>query len=522
MVHLAFALLFLVGHTAGSKACAQCHAAIYRSFSATPMARSSGAVSDSNAPLAEFDAGGTGTHFRIERSAGGITVHYLQGAIGGERRLNLFVGAGVVGRSYAYDADGFLFQAPVSYYASTGQWDLSPGFQRSDHVNLTRPIENSCFNCHASGLRTVSGTVNGYQTPPFEEGGVSCERCHGNGDAHVRRGAKMVNPAKLNPAERDSICAQCHLVGVIRIAKAGAAPYSPGGRLFDGTEAFLWGTGTHQLSANSHFEQLVQSACWRRSEGKFWCGSCHDPHPIVPTAERAGYFRQRCLTCHTRSAPDCSAPAKQRQAARDDCVSCHMKAKTLATVQHAAQIDHTIPRIPGEQASPVVPDDASLIPFPGSTAGDRELGLAYAGEALPRNNPSWGKRAIPLLESAAEAHPDDAAVSEQLAQLYDRMGRNDDACKLFAKASQQRATGAGALVNLGACQAQQGEFASAVASWTEALVRNPGLEEARLNLAVAQFRLGNTAAARANLQKALEFDPFLQRARELLAAMDEK
>jgi Tfp pilus assembly protein PilF len=516
---------------ADSKVCAPCHADIYRRYSATPMARSSGVVSTESSPLlrqAEFTDGATGAHFRLARQGPGTFVHFSQGNAEGERQLDYFIGAGVVGRSYASMIDGFLFQAPVAYYSSTGQWDLSPGFEGSDRMNLTRPVEPACLNCHASGLRAVAGTVNGYEGSPFANNeGVSCERCHGSGEMHVARmksgdakqGPGIVNPARLPAVERDSVCAQCHLESVIRISKMGIdAGYAPGKALFDSTSAFLWSSGARRLAANSHFEQLVRSACWRRSAGKLWCGTCHDPHPVAAEGPRATFYRRRCLTCHTVSAPACSALARERQAAGDNCISCHMASTPIATVQHAAQADHTISRTP-RAPEPALSDDASLVPFPGSASGDRELGLAYASEALSGNNRVWGMRAFALLKKVAAARPGDAAVTVQLAQLYDRMGQEQQACELFARAVKDGVSGPGALVNLGACQAKSGDIDSAMISWTRALQRNPALESARLNLAVAQRQSGNLDGARANLETALKYDPFSQRAQELLRSL---
>ena len=516
-----------------SKVCGQCHAEIYQRYAATPMALTSGTVDSSNAPIPkeiEFTDSNRGTHFRLEQSAEGAIVHFSKGGSEGERRLDYFIGAGVMGRSYASDIDGFLFQSPVAYYSSTAQWDLSPGFEATDRLAMMRPIEPACLTCHGSGLRMVAGTVNGYQKPVFVESGVSCERCHGAGDVHVARmktkkndqGSGIVNPAKLNFAERDSICAQCHLTGEMRIAKTGrVAEYVAGQKLFDSTSIFLWSNGTHQPVANSHFEQLVQSACWRRSNSKLWCGTCHDPHTTVAEGARTKYYRERCLTCHTLNAPGCSAPAQLRRAATDDCVSCHMPSKAIGAVQHSAQTDHTILRIPRkDHEAPAA--DASLIPFPGSSAGHRELALAYASEALAHNNRTWGTRAISLLKETLAAYPDDAVAAEQLAQLYDRAGRAAAACELFGKAVRESLPGVGALVNFGNCQADRGDMDAAMTSWSQALRRNPGLEAARLNLAVAQYRSGNIEAARANLRTALKYDPFSQRARELLQSIPDK
>jgi hypothetical protein len=407
LIPLAAALLIQLARATDSKACGECHSAIYKSYSAAPMAMTSGVVDDASAPLpkrADFADSATATRFRVTRKEHQTFIHFAQGASEGERRLDYFIGAGVVGRSYATSINGFLLQAPVSYYASTKDWDLSPGFGDSDRLTMTRPVEPACLNCHASDLRNIANTVNGYESKAFLQAGVSCERCHGPGETHVarmrsgnhRQGSGIVNPRKLDRGERDSVCAQCHLVGVIRVSKNPASvKYEPGKRLFDSTSAFLWNHGADRSVANSHFEQLVRSSCWNKSAGKMWCGTCHDAHAIVAPANQSAFYRARCLSCHTVQAPVCSAPPHLRTAEHDDCVACHMPSKPINSVAHAAQVDHTISRKPENEAVPPGSDSmnsAVLVPFPGSAGDDRELGLAYATEALPTNNRSWGER----------------------------------------------------------------------------------------------------------------------------------
>jgi hypothetical protein len=519
---LLFVTCLFTGKATCSEVCAECHAAIYRSYSSTPMAQTSGPA-DKTVP-GEFTDPITKTSFRIDPAAG---VHLSQGDLEANRKLDYFIGAGAIGRSYISSLDTFLFQSPISFYSSTRSWDLSPGFEGSHDLNMTRPVEPACLNCHASNLRSLPGTVNGYGSPAFSPG-VTCERCHGAGSQHITRmrsrGARpdtheasgIVNPAKLNREQRESVCAQCHLVGVVRIAKLSKTVYSPGENLFDGTSAFLWSEGSQPLAANSHFEQLVRSVCWKASKGNLWCGTCHDPHLTVPPAERVAYFRQRCLACHQKTGLDCTAPAVQREAAHDDCISCHMPSKPIDTVQHAAQTDHTITRKPHPEVAAALSDNATLIPFPGSGAGNRELGLAYASEAIAHNRKPWAMRALNLLQAAPA---DDVASLDQLAQIYDHMGREKEACELFSKVAQSGDAAPGAWVNQGTCQASSGDLPAAIKSWSEALARNPGLTSARLNLAVAQYRTGNTGAARATLKVALRYDPFSRQALELLQSL---
>ena len=178
LVHLcsSVALFVLRGET-GSEVCGTCHRDIFRSYQATGMARSSGAVADIENE-GSFAHKLSGVGYRIFRQDGAAWFGFDVAGMQGRRRLEYFIGSGAVGRSYLYTIDSFLYQAPVSWYAGPARWDLSPGYTQYDHLYLTRGIETVCLQCHASRLQPAAGTSNGYASPPFREGGVSCERCH--------------------------------------------------------------------------------------------------------------------------------------------------------------------------------------------------------------------------------------------------------------------------------------------------------------------------------------------------------
>ncbi len=210
----------------GSKACARCHAEIYRKYSATGMARSSGRTgADSfqeSFDRAAFSDRASGAEYRV---APGYRLEFSRSAAGvqGERTLDWFIGSGSVGRSYLFSIDGFLFQSPVSYYTMAAKWDISPGYRQYLTINLTRAVETACLQCHASRLQPLSGVQNRFGQPPFLEGGVGCERCHGPGKNHAAGSRGIVNPAKLDPPRRDGICAQCHLTGAAALPAPAAS-----------------------------------------------------------------------------------------------------------------------------------------------------------------------------------------------------------------------------------------------------------------------------------------------------------
>ena len=61
--------------------------------------------------------------YRVGRQAGSYFFEFLQQGttqpIQGRRQLEYFVGSGAAARSYLLSVDGFLYEAPVSYYSNS-------------------------------------------------------------------------------------------------------------------------------------------------------------------------------------------------------------------------------------------------------------------------------------------------------------------------------------------------------------------------------------------------------------------
>ena len=121
----------------GSQSCAACHADIYRSFQRTPMSHSSGRTGTGEMQERFDQAGFRDATGRYAYSVGRATGQYYfefrqQGAgqpIQGRRELRYFVGSGSAARSYLIDMDGFLYEAPVSYYHDSASWKSAPGYR---------------------------------------------------------------------------------------------------------------------------------------------------------------------------------------------------------------------------------------------------------------------------------------------------------------------------------------------------------------------------------------------------------
>src|SRR5580704_2549031 len=73
--------------------------------------------------------------------------------------------------------------------------------------NMKRPTGPLCDGCHSVGYDV--------HTKQVAEWNVGCERCHGDGAAHVAlpTAANIVNPARMEDRLGDDTCIQCHSQG---------------------------------------------------------------------------------------------------------------------------------------------------------------------------------------------------------------------------------------------------------------------------------------------------------------------
>jgi hypothetical protein len=467
-----------------SPLCLPCHRDVVSSYAATPMAQSSGAV--------ERGESGSFSHngVRYAMEAAGSTLRLKSPAV---RDLRYFIGSGHKARSYLWERDGYLYQAPAAFYAAARRWDLAPSYASYAFPLLTRAIVPGCLQCHATGVRTRRNTLNGYDSPPFGQGGIGCERCHGDASAHARDPrAAVLNPARLPPDARDSICAQCHLSGAYRVPRAGHTHdgFRPGDRISDHMAVFI--RGDAGLRVTSHVEDLARSRCSIVSGAKLWCGSCHDPHRRPAPAEKSAWFRAKCESCHQR--PKC----KDRAAGQNDCVSCHMSRRPAVDSEHTVFTDHSIQRRP--RRSSLANSGGPLRLFGGGAADPRDLGIAYAMAGDP-------EKALPLLLAAVERNARDEEALLYLASLHRKRNARAEAIQRFEQALALHPHALTALTELGALYMEDGRTEAALALWRRALAMNPALTLVRTNVALAYLKSGNREGAVHELRTALAWEP---------------
>lgn len=404
----------------GMATCAICHPAQHQSYIQTGMGRS---FAPASRERSDADFSGHPEVFDAERDLhyrpfwrgealmvaefrllGSDTVHYR------EEQVDHIIGSGQHTNSHLVERDGYLYQAPVTFYTQEGRWDLAPGFEGGYSTRFERPIETECITCHNGHSVHRAGTRNAYEAIPA---GIDCERCHGPGAQHVRQKLagvlvdtaehidySIVNPGKLALDRQLDLCQRCHLQGVA-VLNDGSDWYDfrPGDRIQEHWNVFLpdfgrlpaakaMATGTaggEQTTADQAFlmasqaERLQDSPCFLATGG-FGCITCHNPHVSVRVTARKT-FNAACIGCHGGSKHPqglCGLPLAERVIPEDawasriyaggrlpesaersnDCSACHMPRSGAVDIPHVTITDHKV-RVPKAQEHPDAPPSAA-------------------------------------------------------------------------------------------------------------------------------------------------------------------
>ncbi len=223
------------------QACARCHQKIFDSYKKTPMAQASGLAVDGLLP-GEFTHAASGVRYRLFLRDGRAWLSYErpnaspQQALKGEQELTYFVGSGQRGRTYLFQKNGYWFESPVNWYSKQRVWDMNPKSIDAREMPFTLKVDRGCLHCHSTGVQPALGANNHFGSQPFLYGGITCQSCHGDPAAHLASGgaAPILNPAKLSPSKRDSVCLQCHLEGetVVNAPGRSLAAFVPGRESF--------------------------------------------------------------------------------------------------------------------------------------------------------------------------------------------------------------------------------------------------------------------------------------------------
>jgi len=550
-----------------SKLCGLCHQDKYTSYQSVGMARSffaASRVASGERRIEDFSTepyyhAPSRRYYQIEPDGAGLGFRRWQIGPNGERineieiPIDWVLGSGNHSRVYLYRTpSGELFQLPLAWYGQEnggrGGWFMAPGYDNPEHQGVLRRVRRECMFCHNAYPDVPAGS-DGFaadHTYPEElPEGTGCQRCHGPGAEHVRRAlspsgtpeairAAIVNPARLAPELRNSVCYECHMepsVAFPGMRRFGRGDYSfrPGELLNDFrvqlevTEE--GGPPGGRFEINHHPYRLEQSHCFEKSGMKLSCLTCHDPHRKVPPGERAAHYRAACLTCHQGTiedhprvtadggAPSAEAPAIDVLAS--DCTLCHMPTRRPADVVHVVMTDHRIVRraepaaerlAPRQEEDPVITDLHFLRP---SHAPEGPLGEVYRADAVVRGVPAGVTNALDHLAISLErAAPSDPEPWLDLAQGQLEARRFDDAETTLRKVLANDAIAPDvrllARERLAIARAGQGHPDEAVSILRAVLEEDPARVEARTNLGRLLYGAGEPEEAVAQLRRVVD------------------
>ena len=459
----------LVREVAGASRCQFCHSSEVEGYARSAMAHSlrrAGQEPDGtvNTPDAKITMYSSPTGYWQRLQSGGDVTNY---------RIDYVIGSGNHASGYLLDLDGHLFQSPVAYYKSRQAYDLAPGYEGLPNPDFTRPIAEGCLFCHSGTALHVSGTSNRYRSPAFSAEGITCERCHGSAEKHLNdpRAGTIVNPAKLEPAARDSVCEQCHLLGVGRVLNPGKrfSDFRPGQPLENTFTTYVNAlppdAGAGKFKVISHVEQLARSTCARKSKGQLWCGTCHDPHnkPLEPVQ----FYRSKCLSCHTGNFP-APHPAKD-----SNCIGCHMPRRDAKDGGHTAFTDHRIQRRPNTQEDSPGDTDIAAWREPAPDLQKRNLGIAYINAGAERRAPPLVVRGYRMLTEVQTQFATDSDVFTSLGTALLLAKQTSEAELAFERALQLKPDSVTNETNAASAYLQGGDVAGTIAHLERAVAIDP-------------------------------------------------
>lgn len=502
--------------------CGRCHQEIFRKYLDTPMANASGLASERTF-TGRLHHAPSGIDYEVSSKDGALWLNYSRPGdfdVQGRRQLDYFLGSGHLGITYLYSADGYLLESPVAYYANTQSYDMKPGLENSHALPSALPMSSGCMRCHMSNVQHEDhGTRNHFQGLPFLHGGITCESCHGDTARHVDSSgrAPVINPVKLDPQRRDSICISCHLEGDSRIEHIGRRvdDFKPGDRISDYLSYFVYAKDSMMSRGVSEIEELSLSKCKQVSGDRMSCMSCHDPHYSPPPELRPAFYRSKCLACHT------NVKYAGHFSGNPDCASCHMPKGKAEKMQHIAWADHRIRQNPQQaelaEALPVFAD-RDLVPFFNEEANQRDLALAYY-DVFAGGNVSEQHKAWTHLLAAYKAHSDDLPILLALGYIAQLRGDTAEAMDFDRKALALDPVDLTANNNLAILLAKSGDLRGAEALWKKTFSLNEDIDEAGINLAIVECALGQRDAAKAVLDRVLYYSPDRKVARQKLRAI---
>jgi hypothetical protein len=328
---------------------------------------------------------------------------------------------------------------PSAYISKNGQADSSELMAFRSEKGRWPAV---CIRCHATHGQSnpMDQGEDSQARPRVAELGISCEACHGPGEAHVQSNwqagagdgdtASIINPSKLPHDRSAQVCGQCHSVFHSRseaargIWQMNGSTFRPGDDLFADPIYFVvrgraelmadrpahisdpaedgsfWPDGMIRITGRE-FSGIVESPCYQR--GEMSCLSCHQMHqesgdPRAPKEWAAGQLKpgmdgdRACVQCHNQF-EDAAVTAQHThhsaESAGSRCYNCHMPHTTYGLLK--ATRSHMV-------NSPSVLDSVQAGRPNACNLCHQDKTLAWTAEKLSR----WYKQPIPKLSTEEE------------------------------------------------------------------------------------------------------------------------
>lgn len=550
-------------HYVGMNTCKGCHIEIYNTFIQTGMGQSFGyatkekSAADFGTHALVYDKKkdfyykpfwkGDSLYFMEYRLEGKDTVHKLV------QRIDYIIGSGQHTNSHIYQVNGYLYQAPITFYTQKRKWDLAPGFE-DINPRFSRVIETECITCHNGYPQFVSGSQNKYLTIKT---GIDCERCHGPGSLHVAAKQKgeiidtsktpdytIVNPRRLSTDLQNNICQRCHLQGIATLNDGKTFfDFRPGMKLKEIETVFMpqYEGAEDKMIMASHVERMKKSKCYINS-GKLSCITCHNPHVSVKFTPET-QFLNACQSCHSGAKQlHCSEQENVRLAQNNNCITCHMPKNGSIDIPHVAVTDHYIRKRPeDDNATSKIKAFLGLHSFNNDHPDAITIGRGYMSffekfndnkglldsafsylnkeakrEQTDKQNRDWIRFNFlknnfgQVVQYAAALQPEminDAWATYRVAEAYEQLQQLQEALKWYKRTVALQPYSLDFQNKYASCLLMTNHIDEAAKVLTFILNENPLYINANINLGYLYSLQGNNAMAYSYMIKAQELDP---------------
>lgn len=552
-------------HYVGMETCKGCHYEVYESFIQTGMGQSYDIASREKS-AADFSPKHAIVYdkdldyyykpywdddslYIIEyRLKGRDTVHKRV------QQVNYIVGSGQHTNSHIFNVNGYLYQAPITFYTQKGKWDLAPGFEEGASSRFSRTIQLECMSCHNGLPEFEPNSLNKYTSI---KRGIDCERCHGPGSLHVAQKMAgnivdtskgpdytIVNPRRLSTELQNNICQRCHLQG-IAVLNDGKTffDFRPGMQLSEVMNVFMpqYEGAQDKMIMASHVERMKKSNCYV-SSGKMSCITCHDPHVSVKFTPQSQYINA-CNSCHgDQQTVQCTEVLSVRNEKNgNDCIKCHMPKNGSIDIPHVAVTDHYIRKRPmDDKQAKEITAFLGLECFNNDNVDAITKARGYM-EFFERYNPNKGLidsaifylnkdkaseakknnidyiRAYYLLDRyddvikyAKDVQPEvvkDAWAAYRVGEAYYQKGKSENALPWYKKAVDIKPYALDFQNKYGSCLLMLGKVKEAKDVFQFIIDQNPQYQSAHNNLGYIYMQERAKTLAYDHLMKAHELDP---------------